>query len=76
MKFWVRVGTTIDITAEEADVILGDPCCEKMSEIIHTAFREGRFYLDGNIYAPEESVKDFNELYGTDYEVFEPECEL
>lgn len=76
MKLWMRVGASIDITAEEADAILGDTCCEGMADIIRTAFKDGRFYLDGSTYVPEEAVEDFNHTYDTNYVIFEPECDL
>lgn len=65
-KLWMRLGVVLNITPKEADVILGDnedAACEAIQHVIET----GRFRAEGDSYIPEETIRNFNQTYGTNY---------
>lgn len=70
-KIWLRVGVTISMTDEEADIIVG--CGDNSRETLLKILNEGRFLWDGDAYIPEVCVQEFNEEYGTEYEEGEPD---
>lgn len=65
-KLWLRLGVSIQITEAEEKIILDSDC--EIAEVIRTIIAEGRFALDGDSYIPDESIEEFNETYGTDYD--------
>jgi hypothetical protein len=76
-KLWVRLGVSLNLTEEEVGSLLGDDCVvmKDREKIIRNIISENRFEIDGECYAPEASVKDFNceydtEFYECDYDLF------
>ena len=68
-KLWVRLGAYLELTDEEEKRLLSDDIdiaeCEK---IVRNIIAELRFLVDGECYAPQSSIADFNDEYGTNYE--------
>ncbi len=60
---WMRVGVSLDCTAEEAEVIMSGEGADLISEMIY----EGRFSLDGDAYVPDSVVEEYDAEYGTNY---------
>lgn len=77
MKLWMRLGVSLDLDADEVEMLLGkNSSDEKISNVIRNAVAECRFVLEGETYAPEESIEDFNDEYDTNYPVEEIGCDL
>lgn len=64
-RFWINAGVTLNCTDDEIDALLYDTDNETLRAIID----EGRFEFDGDVVIPESAVSDFNDTYGTDYDV-------
>lgn len=62
---WMRLGAHVELTDEEIKNLLSDA---DNKAIIQEAIAEGRWYLSGSTYIPQESIEDFNREYGTDYD--------
>ena len=74
-ELWIRLGVTLSLTDEEADILLnGKTSIAECEKIVRDVIGECRFLVDGNSYVPENSIDDFNKKYGTDYE--RGDCEL
>lgn len=69
-NLWMRAGVSLQITEEEEQILFSADY-GKGAETFKKIISEGRFKLDGETYVPEDAVKDFNEIYGTNYEVQE-----
>lgn len=69
-NLWVRLGVTLSLTDEEVEKLIGDNqvSMKEREQIIVKAVTEARFCLDGETYAPQEAISDFNEEYDTSYE--------
>lgn len=77
MKLWMRLGASLDLDADEVEMLLGKNSSEeKISYVIRNAVAECRFALEGETYVPEESIEDFNDEYDTDYPAEEVGCDL
>lgn len=66
-KLWMRLGVVLNMTAKEAETILGedtDAACEAIQRIIEA----GRFRPEGDSYIPQEAIQNFNDTYGTSYD--------
>jgi hypothetical protein len=73
----MRLGVSLDLDADEVEMLLGkNSSDEKISNVIRNAVAECRFVLEGETYAPEKSIEDFNDEYGTNYPVEEIGCDL
>ena len=66
-NLWMRVGMTLEITEEEEKILFSEDW-QGGAETIRKIFADGRASLDGDTYSPGDSVADFNEAYGTEYE--------
>ena len=64
---WMRVGISLDCTAEEAEAIMSGEGADLISEMIY----EGRFSLDGEAYVPDSVVEEYDAEYGTDHSEYE-----
>ena len=74
-KLWIRLGVTLQITAEEKTAIFF--CSDRqMADAIKKSIAAGRYRLDGDTYVPEPVVEEFNTQNGTSYEIGEYECTL
>jgi len=60
---WMRVGISLDCTAEEAEAIMSGEGADLISEMVY----EGRFSLDGDAYVPDSVVEEYDAAYGTNY---------
>lgn len=68
-KLWMRLGVVLNMTAEEARIVLGsDSNTDVVCDTIRRIVREGRYQPDGDSYIPLQSVWDYNDRYGTHYE--------
>lgn len=61
-KIWVRMGVTLTGTREEIDKLINEGDFGTMLD-------EGNWEFDGDSYIPADSIVDYNEKYGEDYEV-------
>ena len=69
-NLWARLGVTMSLTDEEVERLIGEDQAE-MSErekILIKVVNDGRFFLDGETYIPQEAVNDFNKEYNASYE--------
>lgn len=74
-ELWIRLGATLQITAEEEAAIFS--CSDHhMADAIKKIIAAGRYRLDGDTYVPEPVVEEFNAQNGTSYEIGEYECTL
>lgn len=65
---WMRLGTYLTLTSEEAGVILG-PDEAAASAMVKKVVAEGRFRVSGDSYIPACAVDSFNKIYGGDAEI-------
>ena len=72
---WVRMGVSLNLTDEEVEKLLGDNQVDmkEREKIITSAVNQGRFEVDGECYAPRDSIADFNDANDTDYEEYDYE---
>lgn len=49
---------------------------EKAEELLRRIIAEGRFEPDGDTYIPAPTVEEYNQKYGTDYEVGDTDFNL
>lgn len=68
-KLWVRLGANLYLIDAEAETLLGDSNAKEREEIIRDIIYKKLFEIDGECYAPTESIVNFNEMYGTEFEV-------
>lgn len=66
-KLWMRLGVVLNMTAKEAEIVLGDDT-DASCDTIRCIVNEGRFRPEGESYIPMESVWSYNETYGTKHE--------
>lgn len=74
-KIWIRLGIDLEITSEEAAILMNGAAYEGKS-IIEKAIKDHRFSMNGESYIPEVSVEEYNERYKTNFEVGCYEFEL
>lgn len=74
-RLWMRLGVSLRITEAEEAVIFGDDGA-KAEELLRRIIAEGRFEPDGDTYIPAPTVEEYNQKYGTDYEVGDTEFDL
>lgn len=74
-KLWMRLGVSLHITEAEEQVIFSEDRA-KARELLRRIIAEGRFEPDGDTYVPAVTVEEYNEQYGTDYEVGDTEFDL
>lgn len=68
-KLWMRIGVSVQVTAEEADCLLNaDSTAEQRKNTMQAILAEGRAMLEGDSYIPSAVVDEFNELSGTTYD--------
>ena len=65
---------TCALPIQEA-VIFGEDGA-KAEELLRRIIAEGRFEPDGDTYIPAPTVEEYNQKYGTDYEVGDTEFDL
>ena len=74
-ELWIRLGVTLQITAEEETAIFS--CSDHhMADAVKKIIAAGRYRLNGDTYVPEPVVEEFNTQNGTAYEPGEYECTL
>ena len=74
-RLWMRLGVSLRITeAEEAVIFSKDGA--KAEELLRCIIAEGRFEPDGDTYIPAVTVEEYNQKYGTDYEVGDTDFNL
>lgn len=74
-RLWMRLGVSLRITEAEEAVIFGDDGA-KAGELLRRIVAEGRFEPDGDTYIPAPTVEEYNQEYGTDYEVGDTDFNL
>ena len=69
-NLWVRLGVTLSLLDDELEKLIGNnqSTMAEREKIVYRAISEGRFCLDGETYAPSESVRDLNDEYDTSFE--------
>lgn len=73
-KLWVRLGGYLNLTEEEEEKLLSDNIdFPEREAIINQIVTDGRFEVSGETYSPSESIAEFNDQYGTDYEEWDYE---
>ncbi len=75
-RLWLRLGVSLYITEAEETVIFGDNSEGKADEALRKIIAEGRFKPDGDTYIPEVTVEEYNQKYGTSYEVGDTDFDL
>ena len=71
----MRLGVSSSITEAEEAIIFGEDGA-KAEELLRRIIAEGRFRPDGDTYIPAPTVGEYNQEYGTDYEVGDTEFDL
>lgn len=66
-KLWMRLGVTLNITADEAEAIMGEDK-HRSTLTLRSVLRSGRFSPDGESYIPGECIVSYNDAYGTKFE--------
>lgn len=61
-KIWLRMGVTLTGTREEIDKLINEG-------EFGTMLDEGNWVFDGDSYIPADTIAEYNEKYGEDYEV-------
>lgn len=61
-KIWLRMGVTLTGTREEIDKLINEGD-------FGTMLVEGNWEFDGDSYIPADTIAEYNEKYGEDYEV-------
>ena len=61
-KIWLRMGVTLTGTREEIDKLINEGD-------FGTMLVEGHWEFDGDSYIPADTIAEYNEKYGEDYEV-------
>lgn len=74
-RLWMRLGVSLRITVAEEAIIFGEDGA-KAEELLRRIIAEGRFSPDGDTYIPAPTVEEYNQEYGTDYEVGDTEFDL
>lgn len=74
-RLWMRLGVSLRITVAEEAIIFGEDGA-KAEELLRRIIAEGRFRPDGDTYIPAPTVEEYNQEYGTDYEVGDTEFDL
>ena len=74
-RLWMRLGVSLRITEAEEAVIFGKDGA-KDEELLRCIIAEGRFEPDGDTYIPAVTVEEYNQKYGTDYEVGDTDFNL
>lgn len=74
-RLWMRLGVSLRITKAEEAVIFGEDGA-KAEELLRRIIAEGRFEPDGDTYIPCVTVEEYNQQYGTDYEVGDTDFNL
>jgi len=64
---WMRVGISLDCTAEEAEAIMSG----EGDQVLYDLLYGGRFRFDGEAYVPDSVVEEYDAEYGTDYSEYE-----
>ncbi len=67
LSVWVRLGATLSMSKEEADIIFGEDRV-LAKKCFARLLNEGGFILNGNCYAPEECVAEMNQKHETNYD--------
>ena len=74
-RLWMRLGVSLRITVAEEAIIFGEDGA-KAEELLRRIIAEGRLMPDGDTYIPAPTVEEYNQEYGTDYEVGDTEFDL
>lgn len=74
-KIWMRLGIDLEITPEEAIILMEGAAYEGKS-VIEKAIKDDRFSMNGETYIPKVSVEDYNRIYGTNFEICDYDFEL
>lgn len=74
-RLWMRLGVSLRITVAEEAIIFGEDRA-KAEELLRRIIAEGRVVPDGDTYIPAPTVEEYNEEYGTDYEVGDTDFNL
>lgn len=76
-QLWMRAGITLNLSAEEADVILAPGASTGVIEqTVKKIILDGRFCFDGDSYIPRPCVEQYNDSYGTSYKADDIDFEV
>lgn len=71
-NLWMRLGVTLHITDEEAQILMSDD--SKGTETLRNILNEKRYEIDGDSYIPDCEVVRYNKTNGTDF--LDGDCEF
>lgn len=74
-SLWIRLGIMLEISEEEGQILLGENK-QQAEELLKQLIILKHFHAEGGSYIPADCISEYNQKYGTDFEVADREFEL